>query len=102
MLALLRTTVRFCDECDEVTPHSHRVVPVRKLVASAALFPAGWCFGAGLWPLGWLVLGSTVLLLTSEKARLWNVRCDRCRGKRLAELQKTGLKLGRNTEVSFL
>ncbi len=95
-------SVRRCSECEEVTPHSRRVVAVPRVLGGAALIGAGLCFLQGVWFLGGLILVLTVFLFLHDREKFWAIHCERCRGRKLRELQRTKPTLDGNTEINIL
>ena len=98
---LLRESVQHCAVCDEVTPHSRRVVAGPVLLAAAALVGAARCFLPDI-PrplLGGALVGVSLLVLAWDRERFKRIRCERCRGRKLRELRRTKPTLDGNTEI---
>lgn len=100
---LLHEAVQRCPRCEEVTPHSRRVLPLRKVLGAAGLATAAWCWfqDADLWPLAALLLAAALFTLLRDRERLADMHCERCRGKQLAELRRKKPTLDGDTEISI-
>jgi len=99
----LRETVQLCSTCNEVTPHSRRVVSLPKILAALLAALAAWCLATGE---AWGVLGVGLLVialvvLSFDLGRHWGTRCERCRGKQVARSSKTKPTLDGNTEIQL-
>lgn len=98
---LLHETVQHCSTCEEVTPHSRRVIPLPKVLSTAAVAGAGWCFFQDVvwYVVGGLLLYAAVFLLLRDREKLWGICCERCRGKKLQEIRRSKPTLDGNTEI---
>lgn len=98
---LIRESVRRCETCDEVTPHSRRVVALPQLLGAALLALGVWCFLIGdSWSIvGVFVLFASAFAVLSDRERFWRIACERCRGKRVAELRRTRPTLDGTTTI---
>ena len=97
---LRRECVRLCGACGETTPHSRRAVALPVLLATAAALAGAACFlleAAGGWVFGMLLLAACVFFWDRE--RFWRIACERCRGKRVAEVRATKPRLGSTTII---
>lgn len=100
---LRRECVRHCAACGETTPHSRRVVALPALFAAVVALAGSACF---LLDEGWWILGALALLLAafvflSDRERFWHVACERCRGRRVAEVRATRPRLGSTTIIDW-
>jgi len=100
----LRETVQHCSTCEEVTPHSRRVIAVPQVMSAFALVGAGWCFSQET---AWRLPGGLLLMMASfcllhDRERSWAIRCERCRSKKLRGLRRTKPTLGGHTEINLL
>jgi hypothetical protein len=99
---LIRESVHNCATCEEVTPHSHRLVALPRLLSGILLIAAGWCFfqARGLWPVGGgFLLFLALYFALRDRDRFWNIPCVRCRGRRVAQLRETEPQLGKSTTI---
>jgi hypothetical protein len=87
----LHETIEFCSECQEVTPHSSRSIAIPKLAATVALGGAGlsvW-LGDEWYALAVLLAVGSSFVLFRDRDKMWRVRCERCRTKKVAKLRLT-------------
>ncbi len=99
----LRETIQHCPQCDAVTPHSRRRIPLPRIVALAALVGAAVCFWAGSewFVAAGLLLVAALFVLLLDRDRFWHVRCERCRTKLRVQLRKTKPTLDGRTEINL-
>ena len=95
--------VERCPVCEDRTPHSRKRVDVRRIVGLAALVAfAGSALVLSLLLAvvpGLLVFGWS---LASDGSRLWRTRCERCRTREWARLERGRPKLDGTTEINIL
>lgn len=96
---LRRECVRHCAVCGETTPHSRRVVALPVLLAAVAGLAGIACF---LLEEPWWIVGGLLLLLAAfvflwDRERFWRIACERCRGKRVADVRASDPRLGSTT-----
>jgi hypothetical protein len=100
---LIRESVRRCETCDEVTPHSRRVVALPQLLGAALLTVGAWCCmrGEPWWIVGVPALFAGLFALLWDRERFWRVACERCRGKRVEAVRRTRPGLGSTTIIDL-
>jgi hypothetical protein len=96
---LRRQCVRHCAACGETTPHSRRVVALPVLFAAAVGLAGLACFPVGdaWWIPGVLLLVLAACVFLWDRERYWRIACERCRGKRVAEVRANNPRLGSTT-----
>lgn len=100
----VQVSIEPCATCGEPTPHARHSVPWPRLVALALALAGAACFVAGA---RWTILGIALALLGAwlflrDRESLWNIACERCRGKKRAERRNTKPRLDGNTEIHLL
>ena len=100
----LRESVQLCPQCEELTPHSDRVVVLPKLLVGSLLIFAAWCFFQDVfaWVAGGLLLGLALFVHLSSREKSLEIRCERCRGKKLLAVRRAKPTLDGNTEINIL
>ena|GEM_PF-3406548 len=99
-----RESVRHCEVCEELTPHSERVVAWPKVLATGCFGVAtALFFVPAARVLGVFPLAVGFALIAFDRRRRWGIECERCRGKRVwkerSERHLRGPTLDGNTEI---
>lgn len=100
---LIRETVRPCADCNEVTPHSQRVIALPGLFVLAARTVAVACLllSEPWWIAGGLLLVLADFVTLSDRDRHWSVACERCRARCVAEVRASNPRLGSTTILDW-
>jgi hypothetical protein len=100
---LLRESLQQCATCEELTPHSRRLIAAPKWLAATALIAALWCFFQDFrwWAHGLLLVFVSIFVVLRDRERCWSIACERCRGKKRAAIRRTKPGLGANTEINI-
>lgn len=103
MATWIRERIETCATCGETTPHSRRVIALPLLLASALVLAGLACFlyGGSGWVLGGLLGFVALFVFFRDRERFWRIACERCRGKRVAEIRATDPRLGSTTIIDW-
>lgn len=98
---LIRENVRRCETCNEITPHSRRVVALPQLLGAVLLAVGAWCcmLAEPWWIVGGFALLAGIFAVLWDRERFWRIACERCRGKRVDEVRRARPGLGSTTII---